>query len=166
MVEIGIIGPKNSGKTTLIEQLIPRFISFGLRVATIKHTQHDHTFDIPGKDSARHSQAGAGATLALSKTEMALFMNPSEEAITATIESMSKQFDLCLVEGDRESKRPKLLLTRNRSGATQLSDDTIIATFGPQPASDKIEHFALDDIASLADWLQRRFFPQLQRTRS
>ena len=45
MVKIGIVGGKNSGKTTLIEQLIPLIKEAGLSVATIKHTAHSHSFD-------------------------------------------------------------------------------------------------------------------------
>ena len=51
---IGIVGWKNSGKTTLIERLVARFAGEGLRVATNKHAHHDFDIDHSGKDSWRH----------------------------------------------------------------------------------------------------------------
>ncbi|MGZ5823753.1 MAG: molybdopterin-guanine dinucleotide biosynthesis protein B [Hyphomicrobium sp.] len=38
---IGIVGWKNSGKTTLIERLVAALTQRGLRVATVKHTHHE-----------------------------------------------------------------------------------------------------------------------------
>jgi GTPase SAR1 family protein len=71
--EIGIIGAKNSGKTTLIEALIKALSERELRIATIKHTPHDHSFDTDGKDSYKHRQAGSTVTMAVGNNEMALF---------------------------------------------------------------------------------------------
>ena len=38
---IAISGVKNSGKTTMIEKLIPKLINKGIKVETIKHDGHD-----------------------------------------------------------------------------------------------------------------------------
>ena len=38
---LAISGCKNSGKTTLITKLIPKFCEKGYKVATIKHDGHD-----------------------------------------------------------------------------------------------------------------------------
>ena len=55
-----IVGPAKSGKTLLIERLIPELNRRGLRVAAVKHTHHRHvSLDIPGKDTYRYRQAGA-----------------------------------------------------------------------------------------------------------
>ena len=43
-----ICGVKNSGKTTLITKLIPKFTSLGYKVATIKHDGHDFDADVEG----------------------------------------------------------------------------------------------------------------------
>ena len=37
---IVICGVKNSGKTTLITKLIPKFVDLGYKVATINHDHH------------------------------------------------------------------------------------------------------------------------------
>jgi len=39
---VAIVGHQGSGKTTLIERLIPALKARGLRVSTVKHTHHHH----------------------------------------------------------------------------------------------------------------------------
>lgn len=56
---IAISGVKNSGKTTLITNLIPLLKEKGIKIATIKHDGHDFDPDVEGTDSYRHRKAGA-----------------------------------------------------------------------------------------------------------
>jgi len=61
---VGIVGRQGSGKTSLIERLIPAILARGLSVSTIKHTHHhDIELDRPGKDSHRHRSAGASEVI-------------------------------------------------------------------------------------------------------
>jgi len=53
----GITGRKNTGKTTLVSMIIPELIKKGYTVGTIKKTHSQ--FDIEGRDTEKHSQAGA-----------------------------------------------------------------------------------------------------------
>ena len=45
-----ICGEKNSGKTTLVTELIPLLAQRGCLVATVKHDGHDFEPDVPGTD--------------------------------------------------------------------------------------------------------------------
>ena len=56
---LAVSGAHNSGKTTLLEKLIPVLRSRGLKVGVIKHDGHDFTPDVPGTDSYRLREAGA-----------------------------------------------------------------------------------------------------------
>ena len=56
---ISIVGNSNSGKTTLIEKLIPELKKRGYRVGVIKHAHHGFNIDKKGKDSWRHKVEGA-----------------------------------------------------------------------------------------------------------
>lgn len=58
---LAVSGVHNSGKTTLLEKLLPVLRSRGLKVGVIKHDGHDFTPDVPGTDSYRLREAGAGA---------------------------------------------------------------------------------------------------------
>ena len=64
---IGFYGSSESGKTTLIVKIIKRLIKNGYRVATIKKTDKILTIDKKGKDTWKHSQAGASITVLTSK---------------------------------------------------------------------------------------------------
>src|SRR6218665_3524401 len=62
----GFAGFFGSGKTTLIEQLIPALRRQGLRVSVVKHAHHRFDIDHPGKDTYRHREAGAFEVVAAS----------------------------------------------------------------------------------------------------
>lgn len=53
-----LAGPSDSGKTSLVERLVPRLADHG-RVATVKSIHHDVEIDTPGTDTHRHRTAGA-----------------------------------------------------------------------------------------------------------
>ncbi|NBO10333.1 MAG: molybdopterin-guanine dinucleotide biosynthesis protein B [Methylophilaceae bacterium] len=61
-----------TGKTTLLEQLIPALHSLGIRVSVIKHAHHQFDIDHKGKDSYRLREAGAVQTLVASNQRWAL----------------------------------------------------------------------------------------------
>ena len=50
---LAVSGVHNSGKTTLLEKLLPVLRSRGLKVGVIKHDGHDFTPDVPGTDSGK-----------------------------------------------------------------------------------------------------------------
>ena len=157
MVELGIVGSRDSGKTTLVETLTKSLVELGYRVATVKHTSHDHTFDQPGKDSYRHRRAGAGMTLAASGSELALFADSTGAHRQLLIDVMATQFDICLVEGDRSAMRPKLLMTRNREAGDTDFPGNIVALYGPTLPEMQVPRFAFDDIDGLVTFIVRRY---------
>ena len=59
---LAISGKKNSGKTTLIEKLIPILEERGIRTAIVKHDGHSFDPDVEGKDTYRLFHAGACGT--------------------------------------------------------------------------------------------------------
>ena len=157
MIEIGIVGAKNSGKTTLIVELVRELTSLGFRVATIKHTHHRHELDVPGKDSHRHRQAGAALTVAISKSEIALYADPESENVALARELIAQRVDLCLVEGNKQAARPKVLLMRNLESLKHEIPDGIVASYGPGKHNPELDHFELNDTDGLAKYLIERY---------
>ncbi len=159
MFELGIVGNKNSGKTTLIESLLPLLTDLGCRVGTIKHTSHQHSFDTKGKDTCRHRAAGAVMTMAVSSGELALFCGDTALHETIITQVMTKRCDLCLVEGDRTASRPMIFLTRGFNRERDTVPDNVLASYGPVSLSDEIPHFTLDGVEELAKFIFENAMP-------
>ena len=111
MKAVAIVGHKKTGKTRLIEELIPIFRERGYRVGTVKHAPHTEIFAPPDTDSARHREAGAERVLLLGEDGAALFLAPTA-APEDLIEESFSEFDLVLIEGLKHGPFPKLEVFR------------------------------------------------------
>ena len=108
---ICVVGRSKSGKTTLIEKLIPALIRKGYRVGTIKHSHHIFDFDKSGKDSWRHKDAGAETVIIASPGKIAMVKNDHQ----GTLESLQDYFDdldLVIAEGYKKGRKPKIEVVR------------------------------------------------------
>ncbi len=121
---IHIVGRKNSGKTTLVVDLVKELSSRGLRIGTIKHTHHHHEFDAPGKDSYLHRQAGAVVVGLVGPAMAAAFREHSESDRMAAIDQLEPMFsdcDLVLVEGQQQAAAVKIEVWREATGQSPLA---------------------------------------------
>lgn len=147
-----VIAFSNTGKTTMLEKLIPELKRRGLRVAVVKHDAHEFEIDRPGKDSWRLTKAGAEVTAIASQTKAAVMENrfiPIEEII-ARIENV----DIILTEGYKHGPWPKIALCRGGNGKPlPLEPDQCLAvmTDVPLEAETQTPVLGLDDISQLAD---------------
>ena len=131
MKVFGIVGWKNSGKTTLTERLISNICERGYSVSTIKHAHHSFEVDQEGKDSFRHRVSGARQVLVSSRNRWALISELREETepdLSALISTLS-EVDLVLIEGYKNENHPKIEVHRDEINGPLLaeSDETIIA---------------------------------------
>jgi molybdopterin-guanine dinucleotide biosynthesis protein MobB len=100
---VAIVGHQGSGKTTLIERLIPALRARSLSVSTIKHTHHHRIeLDTPGKDSYRHRTAGAAEVIVASDTEWARISASAEPASLPVLLGQLRPVDIVLVEGFKQ----------------------------------------------------------------
>ena len=125
-VIVAVSGVKNSGKTTLITQMLPFFSATGLRTAVIKHDGHSFQPDPPDTDTGRFMAAGALGT-AIFDGEICKVIRRQ----TVTEEALIAQFpeaDLILLEGFKNSAWPKLELVRSgNSDCPVCSRGTLLA---------------------------------------
>lgn len=155
---VGIAGWSNSGKTTLIERIIPLLVRDGLRVSTFKHAHHGFDMDSPGKDSFRHRAAGATEVLVASATRWALLHEGREEPepdLDALLPRMTP-VDLLIVEGYKRHRHAKIEVHRPSLGKSliQPEEPTIIAVASdaPLPAL-PVPVLDLNDPQRVADFL-------------
>ena len=136
---LGFAAFSGTGKTTLIEQLIPLLIEQGLRIALVKHSHHDIEMDKPGKDSYRLRKAGASQVV-LAGTHRSICFHEHEQAHDSELSEQlallnTQSLDLVLVEGYRDQAFPKIELHRSVLQKPFLypTDTNIIALVCDQP---------------------------------
>jgi len=168
---LGFAAYSGTGKTTLLEQLIPLLRQQGLRIALIKHAHHAFDIDKPGKDSYRLREAGAGQVLIASSQRSALITEnetPQEPRLDDLLSRLdTRQVDLVLVEGFRHVRFAKIELHRRELGKPWLhtEDDSIIAIASDQPVdtNSKLPQLDLNRPGDIISFIMKHF-DLLQKT--
>ncbi len=102
---VGFVGRSGSGKTSLLERLIPALQARGLAVGIVKHTSHGFEADRPGKDSFRFYQAGAAAVGLISEDQLATFTrlkaspDDAKHSLDEVLGTLPADLDIVLAEG-------------------------------------------------------------------
>lgn len=144
-----VSGPSNSGKTTLMERLIPRLRQRGLRVGTIKHAHEGFEMDHPGKDSYRHLKAGADVVTVVGPKQSAFLVQTADElSLSHAIEQIAPYVDLILVEGYKETHGPKILLEPMNGNRVEKDGD--ICRIGVLP--DELSSMELERIVEFVTY--------------
>ena len=124
---LGVAAWSGTGKTTLLEQLLPLLREKGLSVAVIKHAHHQFDVDQPGKDSYKLRSAGATPMLIASRQRFALMQEtPGQEEpnLAYLLTLMAPHHpDLVIVEGFKAWPIPKLVLYREGIGDPAILSD-------------------------------------------
>jgi molybdopterin-guanine dinucleotide biosynthesis protein B len=118
----GVTGWKNSGKTSLVVNLVNYFTKQGLTVSTIKHAHCDFDIDRRGSDSFLHRQAGARQVMLSSDNRWAL-MSEADNTVEPELEVLLKQMqavDLVIVEGFKMGNQPKIQVVGPESNTEVL----------------------------------------------
>jgi molybdopterin-guanine dinucleotide biosynthesis adapter protein len=155
----GVVGWKNSGKTTLMAKLIAEFARRGVKVAAVKHAHHEFDVDQPGRDSFRFREAGAREVAVVSSRRVAIMheLRGEDEPELDEVIARLRGSDLILVEGFKTRNHPKI--EARRSDATQrdplagaVPNVVAIAT-DHETDGGRLPVFALDDAAAIADFI-------------
>lgn len=154
---VGIIGWQNSGKTTLVVELVTHLTAKGLTVSTVKHAHHAFDIDKPGKDSFKHREAGAREVMVASDTRWALMRelkNETQASLSDLVARMADA-DIILAEGFKSGHHPKIEVWRDtETELLALSDSNIIAVIAPSgtPIPDcPCPILAREDLTAIAD---------------
>ncbi len=165
---LGVAAWSGTGKTTLLEALLPGLRQRGWPAAVIKHAHHEFDIDTPGKDSHRLREAGAAPMVVASGRRFALMMEtpgqqePDLPALVAQVAALKPA--LILVEGFKTWPIPKLELYRGDDGRPLLAEhdawveavafksaDTPPQILARLPA--KVARLELDDREAILDWI-------------
>jgi molybdopterin-guanine dinucleotide biosynthesis protein B len=135
---LAIVGWSGTGKTTLLQQVIPTLGDKGIRAGLIKHTHHQMDVDTPGKDSYLLRKAGASQVILASSERWALMCETPEKQSINLPYLLSRMdhatLEVVLVEGFKDEPVPKIVLWRAgiKGGIEELLDEQVIAVASDQ----------------------------------
>lgn len=164
-VVINIIAAvSKTGKTTLIEKLVPELMVKGLRVAVLKGNSKKYALDIPGKDTWRYIDAGAMASGMVTADKYILIGRaPDQVKARESIINILRDMDIILIEGDKMSEYPKIEVIREKIGTKLTNSSNVIAIATDLQESDTdIPVFDLNKPAELAAFIFNRFFVEAE----
>ncbi|SFJ65290.1 molybdopterin-guanine dinucleotide biosynthesis protein B [Halobacillus dabanensis] len=111
-----VVGFKNSGKTSLLSDLIAYGTGRGERVATIKHQSHDEPLKVihHDTDSYRLHESGAFMTGVDSHRRFQLELTHEDDLPLESLVSIYQHFspDLIVVEGYTQEQFPKAVIIK------------------------------------------------------
>lgn len=154
---LGVAGVSNSGKTTVVTQLIKCLRDKGYTIGVIKHDGHSFDIDHPTKDSYHHKEAGAESVIIASKDKYAMIKKtPLGEVVLDQLIQTQEDMDIILVEGYKFSAIPKFEVIRSaRSNEGVCRKETLIGRITDVGHSDDgIPSYALNDIESIAQAIE------------
>ena len=154
----GVIGWKNSGKTSLMERLVAEISGRGFSVSTVKHVHHAVDLDHPGKDTFRHRQAGAREVVLASADRLAIMVEHRgpEPELPAVLDRLAP-VDLVLVEGYKRDAHPKVEVWREETGhpLIQPGDPLVRAVATDAVLRLPVPVLDLNDTGAVADFILR-----------
>jgi len=157
---ITFIGWHNSGKTTLVTQVVTHLKLRGYRVAVIKSTKDQGiSFDAAGTDTDRHRQAGANTVLLVAPDQMTMITENKGKSLGDLAQRFCSDVDLVIGEGFKEAEGIAKIEVRRESDQPLLRDQVpgVIAM-----ASDLVIAeapgcvlFRLDQVLEITDFIER-----------
>ena len=179
-----VTGAHESGKTTVAVQLIEALVKEGLKVGSLKHTDHEYETDMEGKDSQRHKAAGAEPAVLVAGRRSAVHRGPREvlasdpsagaaganerPALSVFLEGEYglRDCDVVIVEGYRSESYPKIEVCRAATGRAPLceGDPNVFAVVTDLTTNHRssVPKFTFKEIPSLLLFLKKSpFFSSL-----
>lgn len=159
---ISIVSKKRSGKTTLIERLVPLLKSRGYRVGTVKHDTHGFDIDHEGKDTWRHKRSGAERVLISSPWKISLIEDvPEEMPLDEIVTKFFAEMDIVLTEGYRSAGKPQIEVFLSSAHKAPLHEKseagTLIAVVSDIPIDIGAPRFEMNDVTGLATFIENTF---------
>ncbi|MGQ9459843.1 MAG: molybdopterin-guanine dinucleotide biosynthesis protein B [Candidatus Bathyarchaeaceae archaeon] len=179
MPVIAVVGSKKSGKTTAIETLVQGLTERGYKVATVKHVpEPDFTIDTKGKDTWRHTKAGARTVISVAPNEIATIKkaDTTKYSLEQIIRSCEDDAEIIILEGFRKligqnPTVPKIVAVKTVEEALEASKyfKPILTFVGPLPAEAtklKVPHIdVIKEQKRFVDLVDEKVAVQVERKR-
>jgi molybdopterin-guanine dinucleotide biosynthesis protein B len=146
----------NSGKTTLIEKIVPILKKQGVRVSVIKHASAGFDLDKPGKDSWRFQRAGADTVVLIGPRQMAVMKEIDREPAPNELEQWTADADIIIHEGFKQQALNRIEVFRYGVSGTRplaLDDPSFLALVSDRHYDVGIPFFDLNNAEGVALFL-------------
>jgi molybdopterin-guanine dinucleotide biosynthesis adapter protein len=156
---VTFIGWHDSGKTTLVQQVVSELKKLDYRVAVIKSSNDSGIqFDTPGTDTFMHKEAGADSVMLVAPDQMVLQSQNSGLSLRTLAHRYFPDVDIVIGEGFKSARKiPKIEVFRNRD--QKLRDEVhgviAVATDLEGVVGDYV--FRLNEAAEVALFIEKRF---------
>ena len=154
------IGWHNSGKTTVIREVVRRLRDRGYKIAVIKSTKHRGlNLDSPGSDSYLYGKDGIESVALVCPDELILFQENTGENLRHLAFRLFPDADLVIGEGFKHASGiPKIEVTRadtSKEPLRELVSDVRAVVSDYEVSFDKV--FKISRIAELTDFIENSF---------
>lgn len=158
---IGLAGYSNSGKTTLLSQLVVEMKRRGHRIAVMKHDAHGHYREAAGADSTVFVEAGADAVVTISPDAIHVYEERKNSSLDEQLLAYH-HLDYIFIEGFKREKHPKIAIFRT------IEQRRIVSELVPSPIAIATDlemdeavglypQFDLNDIRGIANFIEQYF---------
>jgi molybdopterin-guanine dinucleotide biosynthesis protein B len=156
---VTFIGWHDSGKTTLVRQVVSELKKLGYRVAVIKSSNDSGIeFDTPGTDTFLHKQAGADSVMLVAPDQMVLQTKNSGLSLRTLAHRYFPDVDIIIGEGFKTAKKiPKIEVFMNRDQKLRGEVHGVIAVATNIEGVAENYVFRLDEAAEIALFIEKRF---------
>jgi molybdopterin-guanine dinucleotide biosynthesis protein MobB len=128
---VAFVGGHDSGKTSVIVEVVPRLQARGLKVGTVKHSTKDAEDDVAGKDSQRHAASGASAGAFVTPERTTVRRFRETESLEALLRRSFSHCDLVLVEGYKTLPIPRIEVVRTGVSRPDVVEPSARISDGP-----------------------------------
>jgi len=150
-----IVGPSNSGKTTLLERVIPLLSAGGLKVGVVKQCASGLSMGPAGKDSSRLAAAGARPAVAVAPDGLLVHSAEAAAPLLDVAANFCAACDLVLAEGYKRSPHDKILVLAGDGSSPQKADVPAVRLVVGGAAEGSGGPAGPDDAAAVAEWVRQ-----------
>lgn len=165
---VSVVGYKKSGKTTLVERMIPILKAKGYQFGVLKYTGEGPE-EPQGKDTVKFRAAGADTVGLCGDQHFTLFKAGGHPALP--LDRLAGFFfpeaELVLTEGFKKQPYPKIALLSEGQEEKLLAEvqGVVLATVGPKPFREDLPHFGPEEADRIVALLEERFLKSYREPR-
>ena len=159
MKTIAVIGWKNSGKTTLVSNLVNYLSEKKFKVGVVKHAHHTFDIDHPNTDSYKIRKSGAYKTTIVSNKRLAFIEERADdnEIDLKSIIDMNKDCQILILEGFKKNNDiPKIevFLKKNKKEHLYKNVEKVKLLVTDDDKSHPLKVLSHDQIPLIAKFIQ------------